>query len=165
MKEETLDIGLRQESPVHCSAQTGTRYYYNALGESDCSKHKAWNPSGSGTMWEDWGFPIFLVQDANSTASLYQCWSKHNQAPLSWPLCSVELKGNMYAAKDSQTCIRRSNLFNITPLTVCDPLSDSNTMYWVRCRNAITPSTESENRGKGQECDGGGSQNGRSCSL
>jgi len=114
------------------------------LGESDCSKDKAWNPSASGTMWEDWGFPIFLIQDADSTASLHQCWSEHNQAPLSWPLCSVELKGNMYAAKDSQTCIRRSNLFNITPLTVCDPLSDSNTVYWARCRNATTPSTESE---------------------
>ena len=114
------------------------------LGESDCSKEKAWNPSASGAMWEDWGFPIFLVQDADSTASLHQCWSQHNQAPLSWPLCSVELKGNMYAAKDSQTCIRRSNLFNITPLTVCDPLSDSNTVYWARCRNATTPSTDSE---------------------
>jgi len=112
-------------------------------GESGCNKDNVWNPSASGTMWEEWGFPIFLIQDANSTASLHQCWSEHN-VPLSWPLCSVELKGNMYAAKDSQTCIRRSNLFNITPLTVCDPLSDSNTVYWARCRNATSPSTESD---------------------
>ena len=112
-------------------------------GESGCNKENVWNPSASGTMWEEWGFPIFLIQDANSTASLHQCWSEHN-VPLSWPLCSVELKGNMYAAKDSQTCIRRSNLFNITPLTVCDPLSDSNTSYWARCRNATSPSTESD---------------------
>jgi len=123
----------------------------SGLGESDCSEDNAWNPSASGTMWEDWGFPIFLVQDADSTSSLQQCWLEHNQEPLSWPLCSVELKGNMYAAKDSQTCIRRSNLFNITPLTVCDPLSDSNTVYWARCRNATTPSTEDRDKCQREE--------------
>merc|ERR1719447_2226191 len=51
--------------------------------------NNAWNPSASGTMWEDWGFPIFLVQDADSTSSQQQCWLEHNQEPLSWPLCSV----------------------------------------------------------------------------
>jgi nicastrin len=61
-----------------------------------------WNPSGTGTMWEDWGFPIFLVQEAAATEGLLDCWLHHNQPPLGWPLCSVELKANMYAAKDSE---------------------------------------------------------------
>ena len=65
----------------------------------------------------------------------------------------------MYAAKDSETCVRRSdlaniimivimiimiiivlivrsNLFNITPLTVCDALSDSNIVYFAKPRCA-----------------------------
>jgi len=118
---------------------------------SSCSpEDRPWNPRGSSSMWEDWGFPIFLVQDSNSTEALHKCWLEHNQAPLSWPLCSAELKGNMYAAKDSETCIRRSNLFNITPLTVCDALSDSNTVYMAKARNA----TLRRERGKEEEAEG-----------
>ena len=89
------------------------------------------------------------------------------QAPLFWPLCSVELKASMYAAKGSETCVRRynlfnifsiiiimignlfkiiiiliiiifirSNLFNITSLTVCDALSDRNIVYLAKPRCA-----------------------------
>jgi len=107
--------------------------------DSQCSSSNPWNPSGSNAMWIDWGFPIFLVQNANATDKLYNCFLDYNnKTPLSWPLCSMELKANMYGAKDSQTCIRRSNLFNITPLTVCDPLSDNNIHYFVSPRNSTT---------------------------
>ena len=52
-----------------------------------------------------------------------------------WPLCSVELKSNMYAARDSETCVRRSNLQNnITPVKVCDQLSDYNVYYFLEPR-------------------------------
>ena len=119
---------------------SGSSFYHNT--SSYCREEDeltSWNLQGSNSMWEDWGFPIFLVKDSKATEELHQCWEDHNQAPLSWPLCSVELKASMYAAKDSETCVRRSNLFNITPLTVCDALSDSNIVYFAAPRNSTTP--------------------------
>lgn len=114
--------------------------FFNTSSTSCREEDGGWNPTGSGAMWEDWGFAIFLVQDSKATSELYSCWMEHNQPPLTWPLCSVELKANMYAAKDSETCVRRSNLFNITPLPVCDQLADNNILYFVKPRNATTPS-------------------------
>jgi len=117
----------------------------SATNNSSCINNNPWNPSGSSAMWVDWGFPIFLVQNTNATEKLYNCFVQYNdKSPLSWPLCSMELKANMYGAKDSQTCIRRSNLFNITPLTVCDPLSDNNIHYFVSPRNGTTPSNQTK---------------------
>ena len=113
--------------------------------DSACSTSNPWNPSGSNTMWVDWGFPIFLVQNTNATENLYNCFLQYNdKSTLSWPLCSMELKANMYGSKNSQTCIRRSHLFNITPLTVCDPLSDNNIHYFVSPRNSTTPSSQTK---------------------
>jgi len=107
--------------------------------DRNCQENSPWNPTASNTMWMDWGFPIFLVQDSNSTEKIYKCFKDYNEkTPLSWPLCSLELKSSMYGAKDSQTCIRRSNLFSITPITVCDPLSDNNIHYFVSPRNETT---------------------------
>ena len=53
-----------------------------------------------------------------------------------WPLCSVELKSPMYAAKDSETCFRRSNIVvTLTPQDYCEPLSDYNLYYFQSPRN------------------------------
>ena len=51
---------------------------------------------------------------------------------------------NMYGSKDSQTCIRQSPLFNITPLTVCDLLSDNNIHYFASPRNGTIPSSQTK---------------------
>ena len=79
--------------------------------DSNCSPAQPWNPAGQDAMWTDWGFPVFLVEDTSQTDLLYNCSVQYNSAPLAWPLCSVEMKAHMYGAKDSQTCLRRSNLF------------------------------------------------------
>jgi len=89
-------------------------------------------------MWEDFPFPIFLVANSSSVESVYQCWEHHNKEGLQWPACSLELKGNMYAAKDSSTCLRRSQLFTLTPVTRCDGLSDDSLHYTVKARNSTT---------------------------
>ena len=39
-----------------------------------------------------------------------------------------------------QTYIRQTNLFNLTPLTMCNLLCDFNTVYFVAPRNKTTPS-------------------------
>ena len=86
-------------------------------------------------MWENWGFPIFLVENSSFVENIQDCYQEHNtKQPLNWPLCSLELSSNMYAAGDSQTCLRRSGLFSISPVTVCDPLSDDNIHYFVKPR-------------------------------
>jgi len=102
--------------------------------DSTCSPAQPWNPAGQDAMWTDWGFPVFLVEDTSQTDLLYNCSVQYNSAPLAWPLCSVEMKAHMYGAKDSQTCLRRSNLFSIAPVTVCDPLSDDNIFHFARER-------------------------------
>ena len=103
--------------------------------QASCSNESPWNPSGSGTMWENWGFPIFLVENSSFVENIHDCYLTHNtKEPRSWPLCSLELSSNMYAAGDSQTCLRRSGLFSISPVTVCDPLSDHNIHYFVKPR-------------------------------
>ena len=50
-------------------------------------------------------------------SSLFQCYETHNapkNATPEYPLCAVELKDFMFAAKDTPTCIRKSNMPNPT---------------------------------------------------
>ena len=35
--------------------------------------------AGENMLWQDWGFPIFLIQDENITESLYQCYHTYNR--------------------------------------------------------------------------------------
>jgi len=77
-------------------------------------------------MWTSWKFPIFYLENNTFAEQVHSCFTRHNSPTLSWPLCSIELTSNMYGASDSVTCLRRSSLFSISPVTVCDPLSDDN---------------------------------------
>lgn len=121
---------------------------YQKGNPDQCGTSDVWNPAGQNLLFQDWGFPIFLVEDSQTTDFLIEdCFEKHNKitenrTKLDWPLCSVELKSNMYAARDSETCVRRSNLQNnITPVKVCDQLSDYNVYYFLEPRNG-TKGTE-----------------------
>jgi len=118
---------------------------YKGDSQEECGGNNVWNPAGQNLMFEDWGFPIFLVEDTAKTDYLiHDCFEIHNKITENrtnpeWPLCSVELKSNMYAAVDSQTCMRRSNIMNnITPVKVCDPLSDNNIFFFLKPRNATS---------------------------
>ncbi|XP_031949568.1 nicastrin [Corvus moneduloides] len=93
----------------------------------------AWNPAGSGLSYEDFPFPIFLLEDANETQVIKECYRAHNvpregSAP-QFPLCAMQLLAHMHAAASTVTCMRRSSLqstFSINPEIVCDPLLDYN---------------------------------------
>ena len=99
----------------------------------DCQPESGgWNTAGSGLLWSKFSFPIFYLPDSQTTEALYQCYQDHNLPPLAWPLCSVEMKANMHAATDSETCTRRSHLNNnLEPVHFCDPLADINIHYSV----------------------------------
>ncbi|KAL9822983.1 LOW QUALITY PROTEIN: nicastrin [Geothlypis trichas] len=102
-----------------------------------------WNPDGSGISYEDFPFPIFLLQDANETQLIKECFRAHNvpdspgAAPL--PLCAMQLQSHMHAAASTVTCMRRSSLqsaFSINPEIVCDPLLDFNVWSSLQPINA-----------------------------
>lgn len=103
---------------------------------SNCEKVQ-WNDIpenlASGMMYEDWGMPIFLVTNETSIQRIKKCYELFNKPEngtlRQWPLCSAELKSVMWAAKDSETCMRRSKLItSLTEVKTCDPLSDKNVL-------------------------------------
>ncbi|NWT85093.1 NICA protein, partial [Lanius ludovicianus] len=102
-----------------------------------------WNPLGSGLSYEDFPFPIFLLEDANETEVIKECFRAHNlpgpgSVP-SFPLCAMQLLSHMHAAASTVTCMRRSSLqstFSINPEIVCDPLLDYNVWSSLQPINA-----------------------------
>ncbi|XP_036778630.2 nicastrin [Manis pentadactyla] len=99
---------------------------------SNCSTIQ-WNSLGNGLAYEDFSFPIFLLEDENETKVIKQCYHDHNlsengSAP-AFPLCAMQLFSHMHAVISTVTCMRRSSIqstFSINPEIVCDPLSDYN---------------------------------------
>jgi len=103
-----------------------------------CNTENPWNIPGSGLMWKSYQFPIFYIQNTTTTDNLYTCYQAYNTLTtgMAWPLCSVQLSSNMHASRDSETCVRRSNMMNnLTPQKFCDPLNDVTLHYFVSSRN------------------------------
>jgi nicastrin len=48
------------------------RYSGLSLVEQTCNDAKPWNPSGTGLMLIDWGFPIFHIADDDNISKLYE---------------------------------------------------------------------------------------------
>ncbi|GAB6019219.1 hypothetical protein CHUAL_000829 [Chamberlinius hualienensis] len=104
--------------------------YTNGSSYNGCSVQ--WNKYGDAMFYEDWSFPVFLVENDEDRKQLIEnCYQKFNAPdhgkPRDWPLCAAELFSSMYAAKDSKTCMRRSRMTtNLNPIKVCDPIGDLN---------------------------------------
>ncbi|XP_053134688.1 nicastrin isoform X2 [Hemicordylus capensis] len=101
-----------------------------------------WNPLGNGLSYQDFDFPIFLLQDANETEVIKQCFQDYNlprngSAP-QYPLCAMQLFSHMHAVTNTLTCMRRSAIQSSFSLSsaVCDPLVDSNVWSTVKPINA-----------------------------
>ncbi|PKU29558.1 hypothetical protein llap_20138 [Limosa lapponica baueri] len=116
-----------------------------------CNK-TVWNPVGSGLSYEDFDFPIFLLEDANETQVIKQCYQNHNvprdgSVP-EYPLCAMQLFSHMHAVTSTVTCMRRSSLqstFSINPEVVCDPLLDYNvwsTLQPINSSGKVDPEKE-----------------------
>ncbi|NXA27892.1 NICA protein, partial [Ibidorhyncha struthersii] len=116
-----------------------------------CNK-TVWNPVGSGLSYEDFDFPIFLLEDANETQVIKQCYQDHNvpregSVP-EYPLCAMQLFSHMHAVTSTVTCMRRSSLqstFSINPEVVCDPLLDYNvwsTLQPINSSGKVDPEKE-----------------------
>ncbi|NXW64991.1 NICA protein, partial [Eurystomus gularis] len=116
-----------------------------------CNK-TVWNPVGSGLSYEHFDFPIFLLEDANETQVIKQCYQDHNVprdgAGPQYPLCAMQLFSHMHAVTSTVTCMRRSSLqstFSINPEVVCDPLLDYNvwsTLQPINSSGKVDPEKE-----------------------
>ncbi|XP_075216040.1 nicastrin [Lycorma delicatula] len=90
-----------------------------------------WNPHGTSYILQDWGKPMFFINDGSVISKINECFLKFNKpldkSQLDKNLCSLQMKGHMYAAVDTPTCIRRSQSLNyFSPLIFCDPMGDRN---------------------------------------
>ncbi|XP_060053665.1 nicastrin isoform X2 [Erinaceus europaeus] len=102
-------------------------------------KDVAWNILGDGLAYEDFSFPIFLLEDENETRVIKQCYQDHNLVQNgslpTFPLCAMQLFSHMHAVLSTVTCMRRSYIqstFSINPEIICDPLSDYNVWSLLR---------------------------------
>ncbi|XP_010845187.1 PREDICTED: nicastrin isoform X1 [Bison bison bison] len=135
-----LAVSLAKPSPasgfspsVQCP-NDGFGIYSNSYGSqfAHCRAFQ-WNKVGDGLAYEDFSFPIFLLEDENETNVIKQCYRDHNLSPNgsapAFPLCAMQLFSHMHAVVSTVTCMRRSLIqssFSISPEIVCDPLSDYN---------------------------------------
>ncbi|MBZ3891120.1 Nicastrin [Sciurus carolinensis] len=127
-------------SPSVQCPNDGFGIYSNSYGsEFAHCKEVLWNNLGNGLAYEDFSFPIFLLEDENETKVIKQCYQDHNlsqngSAP-TFPLCAMQLFSHMHAVISTATCMRRSfiqSTFSINPEIVCDPLSDYNVWSMLR---------------------------------
>uniref|UniRef100_A0A8C0ZYP2 Nicastrin n=1 Tax=Castor canadensis TaxID=51338 RepID=A0A8C0ZYP2_CASCN len=134
-------------SPSVQCPNDGFGVYSNSYGsEFAHCKETLWNSVGNGLAYEDFSFPIFLLEDENETKVIKQCYQDHNlslngSAP-TFPLCAMQLFSHMHAVISTATCMRRSfiqSTFSINPEIVCDPLSDYN--VWSMLKPVNTSGT------------------------
>ncbi|KAK2160163.1 hypothetical protein NP493_1662g00000 [Ridgeia piscesae] len=132
-----LQVVNDTEPPVHMSPDqacpnVGSEMYKNDGNLSNCQR-VSWNKQGSGLMFEDLDIPVVLLHNESDVEFIIdQCYNKYNKPSASgearsYPLCAMQLKVAMDAARDSPTCIRRSAMItNLNPQHYCDPLGDFN---------------------------------------
>ncbi|XP_076223898.1 nicastrin isoform X2 [Nomia melanderi] len=103
-------------------------------GYKHCTDSSPWNPYGSSLLMDDWPFPMFYIENETRIEDIKSCFWKHNAQNLetqhSRPLCALEMKSFMFAAVNSEVCIKRNDFkLNIDPILYCDPLGDRN-IHW-----------------------------------
>ncbi|KAL2715967.1 nicastrin isoform X1 [Vespula squamosa] len=99
-----------------------------------CNEKNLWNPYGSSILLEDWPFPMFYMENQTLLEAIKSCFWTHNAHDLEnqskRSLCALEMKSFMFAAVNSESCLKRSDFYlNISPTLFCDPLGDRN-IHW-----------------------------------
>ncbi|XP_012529890.1 nicastrin isoform X2 [Monomorium pharaonis] len=103
-------------------------------GYKRCDSKKPWNPFGSALLMEDWPFPMFYTENQTILEAIKSCFWAHNAHDLETQyqrsLCALEMNSFMYAAINSESCIKRTDSVpNFHPTLFCDPLGDRN-VHW-----------------------------------
>ncbi|XP_066599037.1 nicastrin [Prorops nasuta] len=95
---------------------------------------KPWNPYGYALLMENWPFPMFYMENQTHIEAIKACFWKHNahnrESQAQRSLCALEMRSFMFAAVNSESCIRRSgSKLDLHPTQFCDPLGDRN-VHW-----------------------------------
>ncbi|CAK9798202.1 Nct [Anthophora plagiata] len=103
-------------------------------GYKGCNNTLPWNPNGSSLLMEDWPFPMFYTENQTLIEAVRSCFWKHNAHDLEGQsyrsLCTLEMKSFMFAAINSDSCIKRGDFtLNFHTTHFCDPLGDRN-IHW-----------------------------------
>lgn len=126
----TKNISHERPSEYSPEDQCPNRY----SGYKKCNKANPWNPLGSALLMEDWPFPMFYTENQTILEAIKSCFWIHNAHDLEMQyqrsLCAIEMKSFMYAAVNSESCIKRTDfMLNFNPTQFCDPLGDRN-IHW-----------------------------------
>ncbi|XP_020292273.1 nicastrin-like, partial [Pseudomyrmex gracilis] len=127
-----LTRNISEERPHEYSPEDQCPNRYSGLKK--CTSKKPWNPFGSALLMEDWPFPMFYTENQTVLEAVKSCFKTHNahdfETQAQRSLCAIEMKSFMYAAVNSESCIKRSdNKINFHPTQFCDPLGDRN-IHW-----------------------------------
>lgn len=126
----TKNISHERPSEYSPEDQCPNRY----SGYKKCNDRSPWNPLGSALLMEDWPFPMFYTENQTILEAIKTCFWTHNAHDLETQyqrsLCAIEMKSFMYAAVNSDSCIKRTDfMLNFNPTQFCDPLGDRN-IHW-----------------------------------
>jgi len=76
---------------------------------------------------------VSYFQNQTILEAIKSCFWTHNAHDLETQyqrsLCAIEMKSFMYAAVNSESCIKRTDFLNFNPTQFCDPLGDRN-IHW-----------------------------------
>nr|XP_012144351.1 PREDICTED: nicastrin isoform X1 [Megachile rotundata] len=121
-----------QASPNYYSPEDTCPNRYS--GYKRCNDALPWNPDGSALLMQDWQFPMFYTENQTLIEAIKSCFWTHNTHDIEnqqyRSLCALEMRSFMFAAVNSESCIRRSEFkLNYIPTQFCDPLGDRN-IHW-----------------------------------
>lgn len=129
-------------SPDYECPNNGFGAYSDNSKFQNCKKVK-WNKGGNGMSFKYYNIPIFALNKEKEVDDLVKCYKKHNsQDEAQYPLCGVQLKDFMYAAKDTPTCMRKTYMPGPTRNDFCQPLGDQN--VWGSLYPIKAPLNDSE---------------------
>lgn len=114
----------------------------SSYNEGTCSGSTAWNPFGTGLMFESFPFPIYYIEDEKEIQALTKCHEQFNTGDPDYQhqrsLCAIEIKQFMTASVNTKVCLRRSDPgYNVNPTRFCDPLTGQNVYATLYPREEI----------------------------
>ena len=109
-------------SPEYVCPNRYSGLYVNDSQHGDCSHHWQEESPISGLLYDDFPYPIFLINEKKSIDNIVSCFNDNNvlvekvttgpnkaqsvkKTQASYPLCGIQLDSFMVAAKDSEFCL------------------------------------------------------------
>ena len=131
--EENLKMIDEMSPASSCPSHAYGLYNYssNSIYKDNCAADP-WNTAANSLLFESFDFPIFFIKNENSIKAITKCFYTYNidasNNSLDWPLCSLQLRSNMFGTTNTEVCLRRTQSSMLTTTNYCDPIFDYNIM-------------------------------------